>query len=113
MSHWRDAVVVLACGVAVVNKDHQAKPGTTGGPLQHLQVAVGVAEGGDWPLTDELLDGGGLALFVVEEVELRKPDDDRYAVPQLVRNFPLLPITTGGRYRPPVLNVFTAAPSRA
>ena len=74
-SHRRDAVVVLARGVGMVDEHHQPTPGTGGSPLQHLQVAVGVAKGGDRPLTDKLLDGGRLALFVVKEVET--PADGR------------------------------------
>jgi hypothetical protein len=39
------------------------------GPLKHLQVAVGIAEGGDGPPADVLVDGDGLARLIVNEVD--------------------------------------------
>ena len=63
-------VGVLAFGVGVVDDQAEARPGARGGPLQHLQVAVGVAERRDRPAADELVDADGLARAVVDEVDL-------------------------------------------
>ena len=41
-------------------------------PLQHLQVAVGIAEGEDRPAPDEAIDADGLARAVVDEFDLRR-----------------------------------------
>ena len=43
-----------------------------GRPLEHLEVAVGVAEGDDRAAADELLDADRLAGLVVDEVDLRQ-----------------------------------------
>jgi hypothetical protein len=37
-----------------------------------LQIAVGVAEGGDGTAADELLDADGFAVLVVNEVHFRQ-----------------------------------------
>ena len=46
-------------------------------PLEHLEVAVGVAERRDRPAADLLLDADRLAGLVVDEVDLRQPHDAR------------------------------------
>ena len=62
----------LALGVGVVDEQRRRR-----GPLpaavhcEHLQVAVGVAEGRDRPAADEVLDPDGLAVLVVDEVDAR------------------------------------------
>ena len=43
-----------------------------GGPLEHWQVAVGIAEGHHGAAADVLVDADGLALFVIVEVQLRQ-----------------------------------------
>src|SRR4029078_3147036 len=43
-----------------------------GGPLQHLKIAVRIAERGGRTLTDMLVDADGLARPVIDEVHLRK-----------------------------------------
>ena len=48
----------------------EARPGARRGPLQHLQVAVGVAEGDDRAAADEPVDADGLAGAVVDELDL-------------------------------------------
>ena len=62
----------FALGVGVVDEEAEARAAAGGGPLQHLQVAVGVAEGGDRPAADVLVDADGLAGLVVDEVDLRQ-----------------------------------------
>jgi hypothetical protein len=39
---------------------HETRPVAGRGPLQHLQVAVGIAEGEERSPSDELVDGDGL-----------------------------------------------------
>ena len=51
----------LALGVGVVDEEAEARAAAGGGPLQHLQVAVGVAEGGDRAAADVRLDADRLA----------------------------------------------------
>src|SRR5262245_61547926 len=51
----------LALRVGVMDEADEARPGPGGGPLQHLLVAVGVAEGEDRAAADELLDTCRLA----------------------------------------------------
>ena len=38
-------------------------------PLQHLQITIRVAEGGDGAAADMLVDADGFACFVVDEVD--------------------------------------------
>ena len=45
---------------------------TGGRPLEHLQVAIGVAKGHERAATDELVDGDGLACLVVDKVDFRQ-----------------------------------------
>ena len=58
-----DCAVVgpLALGVGVVDERPKRAPAAGGRPLEHLQVAVGVAEGGDRAAADVLLDADRLA----------------------------------------------------
>ena len=50
--------------------------------FQHLLVADGVAERGDGPAADVLVDADGLAAFVVIEVQLRQTHEHGLAVAQ-------------------------------
>src|SRR5215831_7950096 len=61
----------LALRVVVMHEEHQAPAFAGGGELQHLQVAVGVAESGDRPPADGAVDADRLPRSVVDEVELR------------------------------------------
>src|SRR5262249_38311335 len=65
---------------------HEARALAGGGPLEHLLVAVGVAEGQQRPPADELLDADRLAGAVVDEVDLGLAQQHRLAVrSELVR----------------------------
>ena len=44
----------LARGVGVVNVEAETRARTGGGPLEHLQVAIGIAERGDGTATNVL-----------------------------------------------------------
>ena len=57
-------VGVLPLGVVVMDEEGEPRPASGGGPFQHLEVAVGVAEGGDRPPSDPALDAHRLALLV-------------------------------------------------
>src|SRR5690606_30443774 len=72
----------LALGVVVVHDQPQASAIGARGPLQHLQIAVGVAEGRDRPAADELVDRDRLAGAVVEKIHLRSAHQDRRTVLQ-------------------------------
>src|SRR5215471_3396971 len=60
----------LALGVVVVHEEHQAPARPRLGELQHLQVAVRVAERGYRPAADRAVDAHRLARAVVDEIEL-------------------------------------------
>ena len=47
---------------------------------EHLQVAIGVSEGGDGAAADVLMDADRLAFLVVNEVQLRQAHEHRLAV---------------------------------
>ena len=64
--------------------ERKARPLPGSGPLQHLQVAVGVAEGGDGPTADVLVDADRLAFLVVDEVEFRQANQNGRALAHLV-----------------------------
>ena len=81
-----DVAVVgpFALGVGVVDDEAEARRRCRRSVhCEHLQVAVGVAEGGDRAAADVLLDADGLAGLVVDEVDLRQPHEHRLAVAQL------------------------------
>src|SRR6185295_5157615 len=68
----RGAVVgELTLGVVVVHDEREALAGAVGGDLQHLQIAVGVAECGNRPAADLAVDADRLARAVVDEDEVR------------------------------------------
>src|SRR5688572_29272007 len=69
-------------GVGVVNVETETRAAAGGGPLEHLEVAIGIAEGGDGTAADVMLDGGRFAGFVVDEVKLGQADDDGLAIAQ-------------------------------
>src|SRR4051812_44726628 len=73
----------LAVGIGVMHDAHEARTIARGGPLQHLQIAVGVAEGKDGTPADMLLDTGWLAGLVVDEIDLGQLHEHRPCVAQL------------------------------
>ena len=77
-----DCAVVgpLALGVGVVDDGHEAGAAARGRVLQHLQVAIGVAEGEDRAAADEAVDADWLSGPVVDELDLRFLDEHRLAV---------------------------------
>ena len=52
-----------------------ARPVAARRPLEHLEVAVGVAEGDDRPPADDLMDAHRLAGLVVDEIDLRQLEE--------------------------------------
>ena len=66
--------------------DQHAKPGALpcGRPREHLEVAVGVAERDARAHADARRDANGLALAVIDEVDLAGLDDRRHAVAHFV-----------------------------
>jgi hypothetical protein len=60
----------LALGVGVVHDAHEARAAAGRGPLEHLLIAIGVAEGEDRAAADEAVDADGLAGAVVDELDL-------------------------------------------
>ena len=74
----------FARGVVVVDDHAQPRTGRRGRPLEHLEVAVRIAEGHDRPLADGLVDPDGLAFLVVDELDLRQAHDHGLAVADLV-----------------------------
>jgi hypothetical protein len=55
--------------------------------LEHLQIAVGVAEGGDGTAADVLLDADGFAFLVVNKIDLRQFHEHGLAVAHLELEF--------------------------
>ena len=70
----------LAFCIGMVHK--QAKTGSVTGscPLQDLQVTIGVAKRRDWSSPNVAVDADGLANVVVDEVNFRETNKDRFAV---------------------------------
>ena len=70
----------LARGVVVVHEQCEACAWTGRGPLQHLKVAVRVAERGNRPPADAAVDADGFPLLVVDQVDLGELDEHGTAV---------------------------------
>ncbi len=70
----------LAVGVGVVDDEPEPSSRPGGGPLQHLEIAVGIAESRDGSAADELVNTDGLAGLVVDEVELGQAHEHRSAL---------------------------------
>src|SRR6185503_15127474 len=64
-------IAPLARGVRVVDEAHQARAGAGRGPLKHLVIPVGVAEGENWAAANERVDPHRLAGAVVDHGDLR------------------------------------------
>jgi hypothetical protein len=73
LADLRIAVVgVFTLGVGVMHKACKAGARAGHRPLQHLQVAVGVAESEDRAAADEAIDADRLARAVVDELDFRE-----------------------------------------
>src|SRR5262249_22298966 len=84
-SDLRFAVVTpFAIRVGVVDDHSESPTGSRRRPAQHLEVAVGVPEGGDRPLADGPLNSLRLAGPVVDQLNLGQADESRRAVALLV-----------------------------
>ena len=77
----------FALGVRVVDQAHQAQTTSSGGPLQHLMVSIGITEGENRTATDKLVDAHGLAGLVVNEVDLGKSQKDRATLARFELHF--------------------------
>src|ERR1700754_2925122 len=73
-------VGVFARGVRVVHDAGKARARACRGPLQHLQIAVGVAESEDRAAADEAVDAYRLAGPVIDELDFRLLHQHRLAV---------------------------------
>ena len=73
----------FALGIRMVDVKREPRPLSGSRPLQHLQVAVGVAERGNGSPADLLVDGNRLAFLVVKEVEFGQADKNRRTVAHL------------------------------
>src|SRR6185503_522871 len=65
-------VCPLAHGVGMMDNEGEARATPGGRPLEHLQIAVGVPEGGNGAAADECLDTDGFPSLVVKEMEFRQ-----------------------------------------
>ena len=73
-------VGVFAFRIGMVHDQAEARAAAERGLLQHLEIAVGVAERRDRPAADVLVDADRLAGLVVDEIDLRQPEQHRLAV---------------------------------
>ena len=74
----------LTRGVVVMNEQPETRTLTAGGPLEHLEVAVGIAESGDRAAANMLVDADRLAGAIVDEIEIGHFHDHRVAVEEFV-----------------------------
>ena len=90
-------VGVFALGIGVMDDAGEARAGPCRRPLQHLQIAVGIAEREDRPPADEAVDADRLARPVVDELDLGELHQLRLAV-RPISNFttPDEPTTCSG-----------------
>ena len=65
----------------MVEQEHQARARTCGSPLEHGQVAIGVAEGKKGAAADMQIDVGRLPL--VHGPDFRPLDENGFTVPNL------------------------------
>src|SRR5258708_30098071 len=63
-------VGVFALGIGVVHEPHEARAIAGRGPLQHLQIAVGVSECKNGTTPDKTIDADRLAGAVIHEFDL-------------------------------------------
>src|SRR5262245_22057517 len=74
----------LALGVGVMNEDAKPWSARARRPLEHLEIAVGVAKCDRWPAADDLIDADRLAGLVVDEVDIGEPQEHGHARSDLV-----------------------------
>src|SRR5262245_47670112 len=80
-SNVRVAIVgVFALGISMMNDQSEAGAVFHRGPLEHLKVAIGVAEGNDRAATDEAINADRLARAVVDKIDVRHAIKYRLAV---------------------------------
>ena len=75
----RAVVGIFARGIGVVHDAGEARAASRHGPLQHLLVAVGIAEREDRAAADEHVDADRLARAVVDELDLGELHQRRLA----------------------------------
>src|SRR6266550_662177 len=78
------AVGKLAHRVIVMHEHHQARAVASLRPLQHLLIAVRVAERGDGTAADVRVDTDWFAGLVVDEVHFRQPHEYRLAIAHFI-----------------------------
>ncbi len=71
----------------MVHQHAQVRVAVQRGPLEHLQIAVGVAESRDRFAADVFFDADGLFTLIGNDVDLRKPQQNGLAVAQFVISF--------------------------
>src|ERR1700676_2415901 len=64
-------VGIFAFGIGVVNDGAEAYAAADRRPLQHLEIAVGIAERSDRPGAEAFVDCNRLAGLVVDEIDVR------------------------------------------
>ena len=64
----------------MAHKEAEARTAAGGSPLEHLQVAVGIAERGDRPAANVGFNGDWLGLLVIKEAQGGQLDEHRLAV---------------------------------
>src|SRR4029079_2172400 len=80
----RPVVGPFAIRVRVVDDERESRALARGGPFEHLEVAVRIAERHDWTATYDLLDAHGLARLVIDELDAQQACDDGMAAALLV-----------------------------
>jgi hypothetical protein len=73
----------LAVGIRVMNIEAKAPATARSYPLEHLQVAIGVTERGDWATANVLINANRFTGFVVNEVDLWQANEHRLPIAQL------------------------------
>src|ERR1700722_4328749 len=71
---WASIIGPFSRFVVVVDEQREARRLSSGRPLQHLQVAVGIAKRRDRPAANMLLDGRRFFDVVVNDINLVKLD---------------------------------------
>ena len=74
----------LARGVIMMNEQPETRTLAAGGPFEHLEVAVGIAESGDRAAANVLVDPDRLAGAVVDKIEVRHFHDHGPAVADFI-----------------------------
>src|SRR5208283_5662006 len=76
-------VGVFAYRIGMMDKQAKAGASRNRRPLQHFEIAVGIAECRDRAAADELIDADRLASLVVDEIEFRQTEKLRFAIAYL------------------------------